>query len=158
MGLAFIIGLIVLGVFFMVIEIYLIPGISVAGIAGTACLIGGIVLAYMYYGTVTGTLILGGAGLLLAIVLYAFYKSKAFDKMALKTDIHSTTEPFRGLSVSIGDKGLTVSRLGPIGKVLINGVTIEGRAENELIDANTPVEVIEVGTYNVLVRKIEQQA
>jgi len=158
MNLAFIIGLIVLGIFFMVIEVYLIPGISIAGIAGVACMVGGIVLAYTKLGVSGGTWTLGISAVALTGVLYWFYKSRSFDRMALKTAINSKTEPFKGVEIRPGDKGVTVSRLGPIGKVLINGVTIEGRAENELIDANTPVEVIEIGSYNVLVRTINKQA
>jgi len=158
MDLALIIGLIVLGIFFMVVEVYLIPGISIAGIGGIACLAGGIILAYLHLGTTGGTLTLTVSVVVLALVLYWFYRSNALDKMALKSEINSKTEPFQGLNVSVGDSGITLSRLGPIGKILINGKTIEGRSENEMIDANTPIVVTEVGTYNVLVRKLEKQS
>lgn len=154
MSLAFIIGLIVLGIFFLVIEVFLLPGISIAGVAGVACMLGGIVMAYTNMGTVTGTWVLGGSFVALAAVLYGFYKSKTFEKMALKTDIESKTEPFNGQAIKPGDRGVTLSRLAPIGKVQINDAVVEGRSENELIDENTPVEVVEVGSYNVLVRKL----
>ncbi len=154
MSLAFIIGLIVLGIFFLVIEVYLLPGISIAGVAGVACMLGGIIMAYTKLGTTTGTWILGVSIVALAIVLYWFYKSKTFDKMALKTDIESKTDPFNGLVIKPGDKGVTLSRLGPIGKVQINDTVLEGRSEQEMIDENTPIEVVEVGSYNVLVRKL----
>ncbi len=154
MSLAFIIGLILLGIFFLVIEIYLIPGISVAGIAGVACLIGGIFMAYVRLGTAAGNWTLGLSLVGLAGVLYGFYRSRTFDKMALKTNIDSKTDPFRGLEVKKGDKGVAVTRLGPIGKIQINDTMIEGHAENELIDAGTRVEVIEVGAYNVTVRTL----
>lgn len=158
MDLALIIGLIILGIFFMIVEVYLIPGISIAGVGGIACMAGGIILAYLHLGTLGGTLTLAISILVLGLVLYWFYRSKAFDKMALKSEINSKTEPFQGLNVSVGDTGITISRLGPIGKVQIQGKTIEGRSENEMIDANTPIIVTEVGTYNVLVRAIEKQS
>jgi membrane-bound ClpP family serine protease len=153
-----IIGLIVLGIFFMIVEVFLIPGISIAGFGSAACLIGGIVLAYMRMGTQTGTITLAASMLVLGIMLYLFYRSKALDKMALNSEITSKTEPFQGLTVSVGDMGKSISRLAPIGKVLINGKTIEGRSENEMIDENTPIIVIEVGTYNVLVRVHENKS
>lgn len=151
-----IIGLVIIGIFFMIVEVFLIPGISVAGIGSTICLISGIVLAYIKLGPVAGTWTLGLSMLALGVVLYWFFRSKTLDKMALKTEIGSKTEPFHGLDVQPGDKGKTISRLAPIGKILINGKTIEGRSENEMIDQNTMVEVIEVGTYNVLVRKLQE--
>jgi membrane-bound ClpP family serine protease len=154
MEVALIIGLIILGIFFMVLEVYLIPGISVAGVASVLCLIAGIWFAYSKLGPVAGTLTLGLSMLALGGILYWFFRSKTLDRMALKSEIDSKTEPFRGLDVQPGDKGVTISRLAPIGKILINGKPIEGRSENEMIDQNTQVEVVEVGTYNVLVRKI----
>ncbi len=155
MDIVLIVGLIVLGIFFMILEVYLIPGISVAGIASVACFIVGIVLAYKNLGTVAGTWILAGSMVSLGAVLYFFLRSKTLDRMALKSEIKSKTEPFRGLDVKPGDTGITISRLGPIGRVKINGKTIEGRSENEMIDQNTPIQVVEVGSYNVLVRKIQ---
>jgi len=158
MDLALIIGLIILGIFFMIVEVYLIPGISIAGILGVACMAGGIFLAYLHLGSTGGTLTLTASLIVLALGLYWFFRSKTLDKMALKSEINSKTEPFQGLNVSVGDTGMTISRLGPIGKVLIHGKTIEGRSENQMIDANTPIIVTEVGTYNVLVRAIEKQS
>jgi len=155
MDLVLIIGLILLGIFFMILEVFLIPGISVAGVASLICLITGIVLAYNNLGAVTGTWILAGSMLSLGVVLYLFFRSKTLDRMALKSEINSKTEPFQGLDVQPGDTGVTISRLAPIGKIRINGKTIEGRSENEMIDQNTPIQVIEVGSYNVLVRKIQ---
>lgn len=158
MDLALIIGLIVLGIFFMIIEVYLIPGISIAGIAGVACMAGGIVLAYTHLGTTGGTWTLGITIVVLGLVLYWFFRSKTLDRMALKSEISSKTEPFQGLTVAIGDTGVAISRLAPIGKIVINGKTIEGRSENEMIDENTPIVVTEVGTYNVLVRAIKDKS
>jgi len=154
----FIIGLIVLGIFFMIVEVFLIPGISIAGVGGVACMVGGIVLAYMQLGTQGGTLTLIISVIVLGIMLYLFFRSKMLDKMALKSEIGSKTEPFQGLNVSVGDTGITLSRLAPIGKVLINGKAIEGRSQNIMIDENTPIVVVEVGTYNVLVRILETKS
>lgn len=155
MDIVLIIGLIILGIFFMILEVFLIPGISVAGIASIICLIAGIVMAYTNLGAEAGTWILAGSMLSLGVVLYLFFRSKTLDRMALKSKISSKTEPFQGLDVQPGDTGVTISRLAPIGRIKINGKTIEGRSENEMIDQNTPVQVIEVGSYNVLVRKIQ---
>jgi len=157
MDLALIIGLVILGIFFMILEVYFIPGISIAGVGGVACMASGIILAYKHLGTTGGTLTLALSVVILGLVLYWFFRSKALDRMALNSEINSKTEPFQGLTVSVGDTGVTISRLAPIGKVLINGKTIEGRSENEMIDENTPIVVTEVGTYNVLVRAIKEK-
>lgn len=151
-----IVGLLLLGIFFMILEIYLIPGISLAGIASVACFIAGISYAFIEIGPLAGFLFLLGSLLVLGLFLYGFYKSKVFDRMALKSEVASRPEPFQGLDVKPGDKGKTVSRLAPIGKIQVGGKTIEGRSENEMLDPGTPVEIVEVGSYNVLVRKIHE--
>ena len=56
------------------------------------------------------------------------------------------------LGIVPGDEGLTLSRLAPIGKARINGITVEAKSMDELIDENTPVEVIRVDGYNVIVK------
>jgi membrane-bound ClpP family serine protease len=156
MNIVLIVGLIVLGILFILLEVYLIPGISVAGVAGTICLIGGVFLAYALLGPTVGTVFLLVTVLALGAALYGFFRSKALDRMALKSEIHSKTQPFGDLDVKVGDQGVTLSRLAPIGKVVIHGKTIEGRSEVEMIDPNVKVVVVEVGTYNVLVRALNE--
>jgi membrane-bound ClpP family serine protease len=154
MTLAITIGLIVLGILFIVIEVFLLPGISIAGIAGVLFTVGGVVYAFTQLGPSAGTITLGATLVMLVFALIGFYRSKTLDRLSLKTEIPSRTDPFKGVKPVPGDKGITLSRLAPAGKILINGQVIEGRCENEMIDENTPVEVVEVGSYNVLVRKI----
>ena len=45
---------ILLGVIFLLVEIFLLPGMTVSGIAGFVFLVGGIAYAYMYMGAVAG--------------------------------------------------------------------------------------------------------
>lgn len=154
MTLSLIIGLLVLAIFFLIVEIFLIPGISIAGLGSLLCFIAGIAMAYIKLGTVAGTWTLGTTLVVTSAVTYWFYRSKTLDRMALNTQIDSKTEPFQGLDVQVGDTGITVSRLAPIGRILINGKTIEGRSENEMIEPDAQIVVVEVGSYNVLVRRL----
>ena len=79
-------------------------------------------------------------------------RSKSFSRVALKTDIDSKLVSSRDLGIVPGDEGLTLSRLAPIGKARINGITVEAKSMDELIDENTPVEVLRVDGYNVIVK------
>jgi membrane-bound ClpP family serine protease len=56
--------------------------------------------------------------------------------------------------IGVGDSGVTLSRLNPIGQVLINDVEVEGKSfDGEFLDEDTEIEVVKVETYNVLVKK-----
>ena len=56
--------------------------------------------------------------------------------------------------IAVGDTGVALSRLNPIGQVLIHDVEMEGKSfDGEFIDEDTQIEVVKVETYNVLVKR-----
>ena len=158
MDIALVIGLIVLGIFFMILEIFFLPGISVAVIGGAVCLIAGIFMAYKNLGPLAGNITLIGSAVAMAIAFFWFIRSRALKKMALESNIDSTVDVHQGVQVQIGDKGYCISRLAPGGKISINGKTLEGRSENEILDAGTQIEVTSISDMNVVVRKINGEA
>ncbi|MCK9300788.1 MAG: hypothetical protein M0P23_05350 [Bacteroidales bacterium] len=155
MDIALVIGLILLGIFFMILEIFFLPGISVAIIGGFVCLIAGIVVAYRNLGPLAGNISLITSAVAMAAAFIWFIRSKTLKKMSLETNIDSRIETHQGVEVKIGDKGKCLSRLAPGGKIIIGGKTLEGRSENEMLDAGTPVVVTAISDMNVIVRKDE---
>ena len=102
--------------------------------------------------TPIGNVTLAVSSLVFAASFIWLLRSKSFNRVALKTDIDSKLVSSRDLGIVPGDEGLTLSRLAPIGKARINGITVEAKSMDELIDENTPVEVIRVDGYNVIVK------
>ncbi len=153
MDIALVIGLIVLGIFFMILEIFFLPGISVALIGGLACLVAGIVVAYTNLGPLAGNITLISSAVSMAIAFVWFIRSKTLKKMSLETNIDSKIAAHQGVEVKVGDKGQCISRLAPTGKILINGKTLEGRSENEILNAGTRVLVTGISDLNVIVKK-----
>lgn len=152
-----VIALVVLGVVFLLIEIFLLPGVSIAAIAGALFTVGGIVYAYMFIGNTAGTISLVSAVLLLSLTFVWLVKSKSLQKIGLKTNIEETVDNSSLKTLHPGDKGTAVSRLNPIGKVMINDVMVEGKSfDGEFIDEESQIEVIKVDTYHVLVKKINE--
>ena len=158
MDIALVIGLIVLGIFFMILEIFFLPGISVAVIGGLACLIAGIVLAYTNLGSLAGNITLIISAVAMAAAFVWFIRSRTLKKMSLETNIDSKIAAHQGVEVKVGDKGHCISRLAPTGKIAIDGKMLEGRSENEILDAGTPVIVTAISDMNVIVRKDEDDA
>ena len=92
--------------------------------------------------------------LLMGSFLY-FIKSKSLRRIALTTNIDAKVDTSDLLKIKKGDIGITQSRLNPIGKVFINGLTVEAKSiDGEMIDEDTEVEVIKVEWSNILVSKI----
>ncbi len=95
MYIAIVILLLVFGVGLLVAEMFLLPGFGIAGIAGFACLVGSVVVAYMKVAPVhpwAGHATLAAALILTALAIYGFFKSRAIEKMSLDTTIDSKVE------------------------------------------------------------------
>ncbi|MDR3142707.1 MAG: NfeD family protein [Tannerellaceae bacterium] len=150
LDIAIIVFLIGVAILLILLEIFLLPGITIAGIGGALFAIGGVIYAYTL-GPTAGHITLFGSIMAFGIAFAWLLRSKSFSKVALKTDVDSTITSSRDLGIQVGDEGITLSRLAPIGKALIKDITVEAKSTGEFIDEDTPVVVIRVDGYNVLV-------
>ena len=75
--------------------------------------------------------------------------------MSLKTNVTGTVDEINENLIRVGDKGITVSRLAPMGKVKVNGIVVEAKTGSEFIDQKQEIVVLEVFKTNVLVEKTE---
>jgi len=153
MEIAVVIILLLVGVILLLVEMFLIPGLSIAGIGGVIFLGGAIYYAYNFIGVEAGHLTLIGGLLMMVIAVWIFIRSKALEKMSLKTEIDSKNDPLKGVEVKAGDVGVTSSRLAPMGKIKVNGHIVEAKATDDFIDENTEVIVTQVYSTNVLVER-----
>ena len=80
-------------------------------------------------------------------------RSRSLNKLALHTDVDSRLESSRDLGIKEGDEGITLSRLAPIGKAQFGTVSVEAKSETEFIDEKTPVVIVRVEGYHVIVRR-----
>ena len=143
---------ILLGIAFLLIEFFLLPGISIAGIIGALFVLGGITYAYLYMGVAAGNIALLASGIVLGGSFIWLMKSKSLRKIALNTEIKETVDNSDLKKIHPGDTGITLSRLNPIGKVLINDTAVEGKTANgELLNENVPVTVVRVDSYQIIV-------
>ena len=154
LDIAIIVFLMVAAILLILAEIFLLPGITLAGIGGAIFAIGGVVFAYTV-GIWVGHLTLSLSIITFGIIAWLL-RSRSFNKIALKTDIDSKLISSRDLGIEPGDEGITLSRLAPIGKARIKGINVEAKSQDELIDENTPIVVIRVDSYNVIVRPKEE--
>ena len=149
-----VISVIVLGILFLLIEIFLLPGISIAGIAGAIFLVGGIIYSYMFLGSTAGNISLAASAVALGLTFFGLLKSKSLDRISLNTNIDDKVDNSYLLKIAAGDTGVAISRLNPIGKILVNDIEAEGKSfDGEFIEEDTEIVVVKVETYNVLVKR-----
>ena len=108
-----IIVLIVLGLLFLLLEVLVIPGSTVAGIAGFGLLFVGLWQAYASKGIVEGHITLASTLVVTVVVLYFSFKAGTWKRMALKTTSDGKMDQTEGNEFNEGDTCITISRLAP---------------------------------------------
>lgn len=148
-----ILALILAGLLLFIVEVFLIPGISIAGIASAICLLYANYYAFDALGLTAGFITLAISVLGCIAVTMWFMHSKTVDKLSLKKTLDYKINPLKGLNIHPGDEGIAVTRLALVGNAEINGHIIEVRSADGLIDEKTPVYVDRIVENNVIVRR-----
>ena len=153
-----IVFLIILGVGLLAAEVFLLPGITIAGIAGGLMLIGSIAYAFYYINETAGYITIA-ANIIISVAAFLFIlKSNALNHIALKTDIDATVDQTEILQLNIGQIGVTLSRLNPIGKAEFdNQYTVEVKSiTGEFIDEGENVQIVKIEKSSVMVQSVPQ--
>jgi membrane-bound ClpP family serine protease len=151
MGLAGIITLLLLGIILILLEIFVVPGITIAGIGGLILLILGIYFSYSKYGVPMGHYILLGTFSLVAIIFFISYKSGAIKTMTLDTQNMAQLRTEVKQNIKIGDIGKTISRLAPMGTIMLNNELYEASSKGSFINENTEIEVVNIIDNKIIV-------
>ena len=150
--------LILVGVLLLVAELVLLPGISVAGIGSLLSFIGAVFLGYMNYGFWTGSGVLTAVILLSMVAVIVSLRANTWRRLSLHTTIDSTsTFTPQQHDIRIGQQGVTLTRLAPMGKVRFGEVTLEAKSIDAYIDPRQPVEAIAFDNTVVIVRLLNER-
>jgi membrane-bound ClpP family serine protease len=145
-------ALILLGVILFLMEVLVIPGIGFAGIGSFVLIAFGVFLSYQHYGNEIGNYTLfGSLVFFVGMTIYAL-RAKTWKRLTLESAIDSRVNVLTKEEVAVGDEGIAVSRLAPMGKVQINNRIYEGKSLGEYITENTPIVVLKVNESNVIVK------
>jgi membrane-bound serine protease (ClpP class) len=150
-AMALVVILLVLGVVLLLLETIL-PGM-IAGIAGTGCLLAGIVVAYRELGVSAGHYVLLGvlAGLVGGFALWAkYFPGSRFARVFVsKGEVGNVGAEQPQL---LGQTGVALTHLRPSGIATLNGRRVDVVTEGPFIERGTPVKVIDIEGLRVVVR------
>ena len=157
-----------IGVFLVVIELFVIPGFGIAGIVGLAAVIAAMGLSFQSVDKplslkvlsedaliVTGSLV-GG---LLTILVVSFFlpgsrrpSGSLIDNSTLSSDDPFEAAPdFSGADLSVGQKGMTLEVLRPAGKADFDGTVVDVVSVGDFIEKSIAVEVVEIEGNRIVV-------
>jgi membrane-bound ClpP family serine protease len=144
--------MILAGLIMLVIEVFFLPGITIAGIGGFLLIAGAVFLTYKGHGALAGHMALGGTLFAGLVLFYFSFRAKTWDRMALQSSIDSNIETVVENSIHPGDDGIAVSRLNPIGKVRVKEQIVEAKCPGHFVDENSDVEVVKVFKTYIVVK------
>ena len=147
-----VIGLLLLGILLLLLEILFVPGTTIVGVGGIILLAIGIYLSYAYLGTIAGNISLASCVVVVILSLAVLLKGNTWKRMALDSSIDSRSLVNMSTQVAVGDRGVTVSRLNPMGKALFGEKMLEVTADGEFVDEAKDIEVVKVEQNKIKVK------
>lgn len=153
MDILIIASLIIAGLILFIIEVFLLPGVSIAGIISAACMLYANYYAFDSLGTLPGCITLAISAIGVIAITIWFMRSKTVDKLSLKKTIDYKPEPLKGLGLKAGDEGIALTRLALIGNAEFDGNIIEVRSTGDFIEEKNRIRVNRIRDGIVLVEK-----
>lgn len=151
-----IIAFIAIGVLLLVAELVLLPGLSVAGVAAFISYSVALYLVFKGYGSTAGLITICVIIALSVAASIMSLKAKTWQRFSLKNNIDGTSQQQPQMTgINIGERAIAVTRLAPMGKISINGKSVEAKSPDSYIDPGTEVEVTGFENFSVIVKQIK---
>lgn len=152
MDIALIITLIIAGIVLLLLEIMVIPGVGVAGIIGLGTLVGACVLAFRI-NAMTGYILTAAIVLLLIALLCYVLREQTWKRATLNTTVKGSAGQNASI-VAVGDTGVTLTRLAPMGTARIDDKNVEVKSFEGFLDPGTKVIVFMIEENIIYVNKL----
>lgn len=151
-------ALFLLGVIFLLLEIFVIPGFGVAGVMGIVSMLAGMFLSFGVDKIEEGVTVLFFASIVsvVAIVVLARFlpKSSFIHALSLGTtqnESYKVSETYESL---LGKEAIVLGTLRPAGVIILDGQRYDAVSEGAYIDKDTVVKVIKVEGNRIVVRVV----
>lgn len=144
--------MIVAGLVLFLLELLVIPGITIAGVGALILMAVSVYLAFSLFGATTGTIVLLCVLVSMGVVLAFTFRSKTWRRVSLHTQLNSKANDVTGHGITPGNEGISITRLGPVGMVQIGDHRVEGHSEGPFIDQQSKIVVTRVEPSYVVVK------
>lgn len=154
MTLAVILAIIAIGLLLIFLEIFLIPGTTLFGIAGGVAVVIGVLLVYYYYGSYYGNI--SFAVSLVAVLVSVFFGFRVIEsnKLAMKAEIDGKVNNEDVSDFQIGQTGHTLTDLRPNGKAKFEAGKTEVYSVGDFINRDTNVQIVKITGNKIYVQPL----
>lgn len=148
-----VISLVAVGLFLLLVEILFVPGTTIVGIIGFIVLAVGVGLSFKYFGRETGWMVFAGTSVIAGATLYLSFKNNLWFRFSLKSTNTSKVNELP-LDLTMGEEGLALSALRPIGKAEFGKNVLEVRTMGAYVESGSRVRIIQINSNYVIVEPI----
>ncbi len=146
--------LIFFGLGFIIAEIIFVPGTTLLGLFGLIFTIIGIIISYISFGAGVGTIVLIISLIIgLGVLVYSL-KSGVWEKFALKGSINSKVNEGEKEDLQVGEEGIAVSSLRPMGKGEFKDRIYEVTTLGNFLTADTKIRIVSIKNNKIIVEPI----
>lgn len=145
----------ILGIVFFLLEIFFLPGVTLGGVAGAVFVVAGLWYSFSQLGMLAGWLTLVMGGLVFGIAVWMFIRGKILDKISLTTELKSDDDNVHLPKVAVGDMGVAISRLAPMGVACFGDKELEVKSQDGLVDEGSKIVVVDVVDRTPIIKVVE---
>lgn len=149
-----ILSLLLIGLALIIVEVVFVPGTTIVGIIGVIFIGTGVIISYRHYGSEAGLYILLGMAVVTAVALFFSFRSQAWTRFANKSAISSKVNEGSREALRVGDEGIAISVLRPMGKVNFPGGQFEVKTLGDYVDVGTRVEIVHLSPGEIIVKPL----
>ncbi|MFI3302173.1 MAG: NfeD family protein [Rikenellaceae bacterium] len=149
-------GLILLGLGFMLVEMLLLPGVSIGAVLSVGSFAGAIYVAFDGLGTMAGVAVIITSTVLALVLFLWAIRTGVWSTISLKEQVGTATSVEPSSILPLGSRGVAMSRLAPMGRAKFGDVIIEAKSLESFIDPKCDVEVVGYDNAAVIVKLIKQ--
>jgi membrane-bound ClpP family serine protease len=148
-----VVSLVVVGLFLLLVEILFVPGTTLVGLVGFVVLGIGVGLSFKYFGREVGWMTLGGTSVVAGLTLYVSFRSNLWSRFALKSSITSKVNE-DPIGLSVGEEGVALSALRPIGKAEIGKRIFEVKTLGAYVETGMRIRIIQIHSNQIIVEPL----
>ncbi|HEY9048108.1 MAG TPA: NfeD family protein [Ohtaekwangia sp.] len=149
-----ILALLLIGLGLIIVELVFIPGTTVVGLLGLIFTITGVVISYSHFGNDVGFYVLMGTMVATLVSLFYSFRSGAWSRFSLKSSNNSKVNEGILSDLHIGDEGVTISTLRPIGKAEFHEQIFEVKTLGNYIEQGQRVRITQIYSNQIVVEPI----
>ena len=150
-----IIVLLLVGIGLIVTEVIFVPGTTFVGIIGFLVCAYAVYLGFEYFGQGTGYAILIATLVInIGAIAYAL-RSGAWDRFSLKTSMTSRFNEGIEAGLKVGDEGVSISSLRPIGKAEFDGKEFEVTTGSSFLDSGKRIKIVQIKNNRIIVEPLD---